>query len=65
MPERAKTYKVYCYDIARTVVTADFITAATDEEAIATVRAAGFGTKCEIWDGRRLVAQLEEQRLQA
>jgi hypothetical protein len=65
MPERAKTYKVYCYDVARTVVTADFITAATDEEAIATVRAAGFGTKCEIWDGRRLVAQLEEQRLQA
>jgi hypothetical protein len=65
MPERAKTYKVYCYDVARTVVTADFITAATDEEAIATVRAAGFGTKCEIWDGRRLVAHLEEQRLQA
>jgi hypothetical protein len=65
MTERAKTYKVYCYDVARTVVTADFITAATDEEAIATVRAAGFGTKCEIWDGRRLVAQLEEQRLQA
>jgi hypothetical protein len=65
MPERAKTYKVYCYDVARTVVTADFITAATDEEAIATVQAAGFGTKCEIWDGRRLVAQLEEQRLQA
>ena len=65
MPERAKTYKVYCYDVARKVVTADFITAATDEEAIATVQAAGFGTKCEIWDGRRLVAQLEEQRLQA
>jgi hypothetical protein len=65
MPGRAKTYKVYCYDVARKVVTADFITAATDEEAIAKAQAAGFGSKCEIWDGRRLVAQLEEQRLQA
>jgi hypothetical protein len=65
MPGRAKTYKVYCYDVARKIVTADFITAATDEEAIAKAQAAGFGSKCEIWDGRRLVAQLEEQRLQA
>jgi hypothetical protein len=60
-----KTYRVYCYDAANQVVTADFVEASSDEEAIATVQAAGFGTKCEIWDGNRLIAQLEGQRQQA
>lgn len=57
-----KTYRVYCYDDAHKVVTADFIDAAGDEEAIARAKAAGFGSKCEIWDERRLVAQLEDER---
>ena len=60
-----KSYRVYCFDDARKVVTADFIKAASDEEAIAKVEADGFGTKCEIWHGHRLVAQLEGQRRQA
>lgn len=34
----------------------------SDQEAIATAEALGFGTKCEIWDGDRLVAQLEAAR---
>jgi hypothetical protein len=57
-----KTYRVYCYDDARNAVTADFITASDDQDAIARVEAAGFGSKCEIWDGKRLVAQLEVER---
>jgi|GEM_PF-1188999 len=60
-----KTYKIYCYDAAHKVVTADMIEAASDEEAVAKATAAGFGSKCEIWLGRRLVAQLEGQRRQA
>ena len=60
-----KTYRVYCFDLARKVVTADFIKAANDDEAVAKAEASGFGTKCELWDENRLVAQLdgEERRL--
>ena len=60
-----KTYRVYCYDSASKIVTADFIHASSDGEAIATAEAKGFGSKCEIWDGKRLVAQLEGERRQA
>lgn len=59
MAEPQKTYRVYCYDGARNIVTADFLKASSDEEAIANAKAAGFGSMCEIWDGTRLVAQLE------
>jgi hypothetical protein len=60
-----KTYRVVCFDAARNILTSDFIEAASDAEAIAMAEAAGFGTKCEIWDGQRLVVQLEDERRQA
>ena len=60
-----KTYRVYCYDDAHKVVTADWIEAASDEEAIATAEAGGFGSKCEVWDGKRLVASLQGERRSA
>jgi hypothetical protein len=56
-----KTYRVYCYDGVHKVVSVDLIDASSDEEAIAQAEAQGFGSKCEIWDGRRLVAQLGEE----
>jgi hypothetical protein len=62
MSSPVKTYRVYCFDAAQKNVTADFIKAASDEEAIAKAEAAGYGTKCEIWDGSRLVAELESER---
>lgn len=65
MSEPQKRYRVYCYDGASKVVTADFIKASSDEEAIAKAEARGFGSKCEIWDGKRLVAQLGQERLKA
>ena len=65
MSSPQKIYRVYCYDGSLKAVTADFIKAATDEEAIAKAEAAGFGSKCEVWDGKRLVAQLEAERRQA
>ena len=58
-------YRVYSFDLARKSVAADFIKAADDDAAIAAVEADGFGHKCEIWLGRRLVAQIDGERRQA
>jgi hypothetical protein len=60
-----KNYRVYSYDKMRHDVAADLIEAATDEAVIAAVETSGFGSKCEIWDGDRLVARLEGERQQA
>jgi len=65
MSDPQKTYRVYCFDSLRRILTADWLEADSDEDAIAKAQAAGFGSKCEIWEGKRLVAQLEEERLQA
>jgi len=56
------TYRVYCYDAAARIVTADWIEADSDEDAIAKANAAGFGSKCELWQGKRLVAELDAER---
>lgn len=60
----AKTYRIYCYDVGQKSVTADFIKAAHDEDAIAQAEACA-SSKCEIWDGKRLVAQLDAERRHA
>jgi len=58
-------YRLYAFDAARKIVSADWLSAMDDADAIAKAEAVGFGSKGEIWDGKRLVAQLEEPRLQA
>ena len=65
VPETQRIYRVYCYDSVQNVVSSDLIEASSDEDAIAQAQAAGFGTKCEIWEGDRLVAKLEAQRREA
>ena len=65
MSSLLKTYRVYCYDAVHQVVSQDLIEAASDEDAIAQAEASGYGSKCEIWEGDRLVAQLEGQRRSA
>ena len=60
-----KTYRVYSYDVGRKIVTADFIKAADDADAIAMAQAADFVGKRELWDGRRMVAQIDGERRQA
>jgi hypothetical protein len=60
MSSPLKTYRVYCYDAQMKTVSSDLIEAAGDEEAIARAKAAGFGSKCEVWQGDRLVAKLDE-----
>ena len=65
MSQPSKTYRVYWFDALLPKVDADSIEVASDAEAIALVEAGGYGSKCEIWDGRRLVAQLDGERRQA
>lgn len=65
MSKLPKIYRVYSFDIERNAVSAEFVNAVSDEDAIASTKEAGFGSKCEIWEGRRLVAQLEAERRQA
>ncbi len=60
-----KTYRVYCYDAANRSLSSDFIEAVSDEEIVAQVKATGFGSMCEIWEGERLVARLEVSRASA
>ena len=62
MSPTLRTYRVYCYDMALRSVSADLIQAADDDDAIVKTEAAGFGSKCEIWEGKRLVAQLQAER---
>jgi hypothetical protein len=62
MPEPTKSYRIYCYDAARNVVSADWLEALDDQAAIAAAHVAGFGSQCEIWDGKRLVAELRQDR---
>lgn len=65
MSDPVKVYRVYSFDVMRKQVTADFIKAADDREAIARMEADDFVGKRELWDGPRLVAQIEGQRRQA
>jgi hypothetical protein len=55
-------YRVYCHDGARKVVSAEWVAAANDEDAVTVVEAMYPGLHCEIWDGNRLVAKLEAKR---
>ena len=59
------SYRIYCFDAARGIVSADWLAATDDHDAIARTEVMDFGCKCEIWEGKRLVAQLDGARLQA
>ena len=60
--EPPTVYRVYCYDGSKMTLTGDLIQASSDEDAIAKAEARGFGSRCEIWDGNRLVAELQGER---
>jgi hypothetical protein len=51
-------YRLYCFDGANKVWTADSVEAPTDKAAIIAARGMDIGIKCEIWQGSRLVATL-------
>ena len=62
MSSPKKLYRVYCFDVASNQLSGDVIYAASDEDAIAMAQSLATGTKCELWEGRRLVAQIEGER---
>ena len=59
MSDPQKIYRICTYDALRHELSADLIEAGSDDEAIASALAAGFGTLGELWDGTRLVVQLK------
>jgi hypothetical protein len=54
-------YRVYRLDRANHVVEVEWLTAASDEEAVAAARALKRAGKREIWQGERLVATVESE----
>jgi hypothetical protein len=58
-------YRYYCLDSFGDLHNAEWFDATTDEEAIAQIEAQHPDARCEIWQGRRLVATIAPRRLQA
>lgn len=52
-----REYRIYAYDGARRIVTSDWIKASSDEEAVAQARSLP-ATRCELWKGDQLIAEL-------
>lgn len=55
-------YRTYCLDGANNVLSAQWIEADDDEAAIEMVKQQHDGHKCELWEGRRLVAEVDLRR---
>lgn len=53
-----ENYRYYCLDGTGHLHSAEWFSAQSDEEAIAQIRARHPDAKCEIWQGKRLVATL-------
>jgi hypothetical protein len=52
-------YRIYCLDGANTIASADWVEAADDAAALRAVKKRFARQKCEIWDGPRLVGQVD------
>ena len=52
-------YRVYCIDGMNKVASAEWIDADDDEGAVALAMERHDGFKCEVWDGKRLVARID------
>ena len=62
MSQDQPRYRVYSLDGVCKIVSAEWIDADSDEEAIAIVHRACHGTLYELWEGHRLVARIEASR---
>jgi hypothetical protein len=58
-------YRYYCLDGTARLHSAEWFEAVSDADAIAQIMAKHPESKCEIWEGKRLVAAIEATRLQA
>jgi hypothetical protein len=55
-------YRIYCLDGLDKVASAEWVEADDDEAAVELVKEQHDGQKCELWDGRRLVARIDLRR---
>ena len=60
--ESMANYRVYCYDGAGKLWVADWIAAASDQDAMAEARTMTIAVKCEVWQRDRLVGTIETPR---
>lgn len=60
-----ENYRYYCLDSGGRLHSAEWFHADGDEQAIAQIAAMHPDARCEIWQGRRLVAALSPMRLTA
>jgi hypothetical protein len=58
------SYRIYCLDECGALRLPEEVSAASDQQALAAARLRKFH-KCEVWEGRRLVACLDGHRLSA
>jgi hypothetical protein len=52
-------YRLYCFDGAGKVWAAEWLEAASDQDAVQAAHRMDVGIKCELWEGKRLVATIE------
>jgi hypothetical protein len=52
-------YRLYCLDGARKVASAEWFEADNDPAAVEAAKTMLNGYRCELWQGRRLVARLD------
>ena len=57
------SYRVYCLDGAGHLHDPEWISAASDDDAIAQIRAKRPDAMCEIWQRRRFVASLSPSHI--
>jgi hypothetical protein len=57
-----ENYRYYCLDATGRIHDAQWFHATDDEEAVGLIAARHPDAKCEIWQGKRLVATVEAQR---
>lgn len=60
-----ENYRFYCLDSSGRLHDAAWFHAESDEDAIAQVGSKHPDSKCEIWQGERLVSSLSPERRQA
>jgi hypothetical protein len=61
----SENYRYYCLDNTGHLYAAEWFCAESDADAIRQIEAKHPGDRCEIWQGKRLVAKLASERLTA
>ena len=59
------TYRYYCLDSVGHLHHAEWFEAESDEKALSLIESMHPDGRCEIWQGKRLVAKISPERLQA